>query len=233
MNWTSGLGVASMGKMNTTDSSARRDLYTWPDPGASALLTIDMQCDFSEGGSAAVAGTRVAIPAMVRVLEAYRRRGLPVIHVIRLYRADGSNVDLCRRARVEAGARIVEPGTAGAELVAEFGAGPVDAEALLGGALQAVGEREWLMYKPRWDAFHGTELEAHLRRMGATTLAVVGCNFPNCPRTTAYGASMRDLRVVVIRDAVSGVYERGIAELNGIGMETPTADEWVVRVEQA
>ena len=134
-----------------TDRSTRPDPFTWPDPGASALLTIDMQCDFSEGGAAAVAGTRAAIPAMVHVLEAYRRRGLPVIHVIRLYRVDGSNVDLCRRERVEAGAELVEEFRAG-------GGWSVDANALLAGGLQRVGEREWVMYKPRWDGFHETAL---------------------------------------------------------------------------
>jgi len=56
---------------------------------------------------------------------------------------------------------------------------------------------------------------------------VVGCNFPNCPRATIYGASMRDFRTVMITDAVSGVYDQGIKELNGIGVATPTSQEYL------
>lgn len=51
-----------------------------------------------------------------------------------------------------------------------------------------------------------------------TTLVFCGCNFPNCPRTSIYEASERDFRLAVARDAVSGLYERGERELEGIGV---------------
>jgi nicotinamidase-related amidase len=90
-----------------------------------------------------------------------------------------------------------------------------------------LADNEWAMYKPRWDAFYGTPLESHLRSLGVNTIVVVGCNFPNCPRATVYGASARDFRVVLISDAVSGVYDQGLRELNGIGVSTPSADEYL------
>jgi nicotinamidase-related amidase len=74
------------------------------------------------------------------------------------------------------------------------------------------------MYKPRWGAFFQTPLEDHLRGLGVDTLAFCGANFPNCPRTSIYEASERDFRIVVAPDAVSGIYDRGRAELEGIGV---------------
>ncbi len=50
------------------------------------------------------------------------------------------------------------------------------------------------------------------------TTVFSGCNFPNCPRTSIYEASERDYRVALARDAVSGLYERGERELEGIGV---------------
>jgi hypothetical protein len=58
------------------------------------------------------------------------------------------------------------------------------------GALQELGEHEWAMYKPRWGAFYGTGLDSHLRLLQVDTLALTGCNFPNCPRTSIYEASL-------------------------------------------
>ncbi len=81
------------------------------------------------------------------------------------------------------------------------------------------------MYKPRWGAFYGTSLEDLLRALGVTTVVVLGCNFPNCPRTTVYEASERDLRVVLVHDATSGIYERGRGELEAIGVRLMTAEE--------
>ena len=67
--------------------------------------------------------------------------------------------------------------------------------------------------------------QLHLRERGADTLVFCGANFPNCPRTSMYEASERDFRVVLARDALSGLYERGERELAGIGVLLLDADE--------
>src|SRR5689334_23002421 len=111
------------------------DKYTGPILQSSALLTIDVQRDFTEPGAVAeIAGTQDRVPAMRRILEAYRRRSWPIIHVVRLYLADGSNADVCRRQAIEAGNRAVSPGSPGAELVDPLKPDPklrFDANALL------------------------------------------------------------------------------------------------------
>jgi nicotinamidase-related amidase len=152
---------------------------------------------------------------------------------VRLYLPDGSNVDPCRRQDVERGKRIVLLGTGGAELVDELKPSysvRLDAEGLLGGGLQLIGPDEWIMYKPRWGAFYRTPLEAHLRGLDVNTIAVCGCNFPNCPRATIYEASERDFRVAVVTDATSGLYEWGLRELKNIGVEPVSADDVLERL---
>lgn len=189
-----------------------------------ALLTIDVQEDFAR----LIAGTRECVPAMQRVLTAFRERGLPIVHVVRLYLPDGSNADLCRRESISEGNGLVAPGSDGAELVAGLTPDPslrLHAHLLLSGAFQELGKNEWAMYKPRWDAFHSTPLEEHLRKLGVTTVAVVGCNFPNCPRATIYGASMRDFQVAIFPEAISGIYEKGLTELANIGVSTMRCED--------
>jgi nicotinamidase-related amidase len=83
------------------------------------------------------------------------------------------------------------------------------------------------MYKARWGAFYKTRLEEHLQELGVNTVVFSGCNFPNCPRTSIYEASERDFRVVLVKDAISGLYERGIGELQNIGVTILTTDECV------
>ncbi len=210
------------------------DEHVRPDPGRAALLTIDTQNDFTlPGAPAEVAGTAEVVPRMGRLVEAFRDHGAPVIHVVRLYRTDGSNVDRCRRGAVKSGDAPVQPGTDGAQLVERLRPSPdtrLDDERLLAGELQPVGDDEWYMYKPRWSAFFRTPLDEHLGALGVNTVVVCGCNFPNCPRTTAYGASQRDYRLVFVPDATSGTYERGVEELRGIGaavMDTERAAKWI------
>ena len=91
---------------------------TAPDPAKSVLLTIDVQQDFTNPGAVAeIPGTSACVPAMRRIVEAYRQRHLPIVHVVRLYLADGTNVDLCRRDAIAAGSATVRPHSLGAELV--------------------------------------------------------------------------------------------------------------------
>ncbi|MCK9922647.1 cysteine hydrolase [Frankia sp. AgPm24] len=194
-----------------------------------ALLVIDVQNDFSLGSSPhAVPGTDALVPTIARVVSGFRAVGLPVVHVVRLYLADGSNADLCRRPLLASGVPLVRPGTEGSQVRTELQPTPpftLDHESLLAGKPQPVGPNEWAMYKPRWGAFFATELEAHLRMLGVETVTVVGANFPNCPRTTIYEASERDFNLVVVADALSRAYPQGLDECAGIGARLLDTDE--------
>ncbi len=209
--------------------------YTTPDNRHAALVIIDTQQDFVlPGAPAEIAGTLEAVPRLARLARRFRQKGLPIIHVVRLYLEDGSNVELCRRAAIEQGLRVVVPGSGGAEIMPElkpFGRVRLDARLLLDGKFQAIGPREWLMYKPRWGAFYGTGLERHLRDLGVNTLVLVGCNFPNCPRATIYEASERDFRLILVSDAVSGLDEPGRRDLQNICVKLMTTAECLVWLE--
>ena len=213
------------------------DDYVSPDFGKVALLTIDAQCDFTlPGASMETPGTMDVLPRLRQLVRAFRERQKPIVHVVRLYLPDGSNVDLCRRKDVECGKRAVVPGSEGAELVAELKPTPdtkLDAEKLLDGQLQLIGPQEWVMYKSRFGAFFRTPLEQHLRDLGVMTLVVCGCNFPNCPRTTIYEASERDFRIVVVRNAISQIYSRGLKELRNIEVNLLSSAEVLTRVRAA
>lgn len=198
------------------------DKYTEPHFNQSALITIDTQNDFTlDDAPAFIPGTKEVIPNMIQLLEAYRSKGLPVIHVVRLYRRDGSNVDLCRKLIVEDGQEIVAPGSDGAELVQGLkpnSATRLDSTVLLSGVFQEIGPHEFVMYKPRWGAFYKTGLEEFLKERDIDTLVFSGCNFPNCPRTSIYEASERDFRIVLVKDAISQLYSKAEEEMINIGV---------------
>lgn len=194
--------------------------YTEPDYRSSALITIDTQFDTLDGQPLEIAGTSAVLPNIRMLLDAYRQRGLPIVHIVRIYKRDGSNVDLCRKQAVEEGAAILLQGSAGCELAPDLFSDEVrlDFDLLLSGRPQRIGGNEVIIYKPRWGAFFNTPLDAHLKSLGVDTLVFTGCNFPNCPRTSIYEASERDYRVVLADDAVSGLYPKGKEEMQNIGV---------------
>lgn len=193
-----------------------------PHFSASALLVIDMQNDFAlPDAPARINGTMEVLPRVVELVNAYRQAHLPVVHVVRLYHRDGSNAELCRRSLIRAGKSIVAPETHGAEVLDALRAPAMwrlDSGLLLQGRVQPVGDREVVMYKPRWGAFFETPLDSCLQEWGVNTVVFCGCNFPNCPRASIYGASERDYRIVLATDAVSRITPQGIAELENIGV---------------
>lgn len=196
--------------------------YTDPNISKSALITIDTQNDFTlDGAPAQITGTAEVIPNMTRLLVSYRKTGMLIIHVVRLYLPDGSNVDLCRKQIIEEGKGIVAPESDGAELV--DGLKPdvstkLNADILLKGELQQIGTNEFVMYKSRWGAFYGTVLEKFLKEREVNTVVFTGCNYPNCPRTSIYEASERDFRVVLVKDAVSRLSPKDEEEMQNIGV---------------
>jgi nicotinamidase-related amidase len=195
--------------------------YTDPEHHRSALITIDVQCDTLDGGPFEVPGTSAILPRIGKLAATFRSGGAPIVHIVRIYKPDGSNVDLCRRDRVQRGASLVITGSSGSQIAPPLLPSPLpqlDSELLLRGGIQEAGSREWIIYKPRWGAFFKTPLESHLRGLGVSTLVFAGCNFPNCPRTSIYEASERDFRIVAVSDAISGLYDQGRAELENIGV---------------
>jgi nicotinamidase-related amidase len=188
--------------------------YTSPDFAAAGLITIDTQRDVLDGGLLEIAGTSTALEPMRDLVLAFRAAARPIVHIVRIYRSDGSNVDLCRRELVEHGARPLAPGALGTQLARDLLPDPevtLDDELLLAGGVQRLGAEEAVIYQ--------TSLESHLTELKVNTLVFCGCNYPNCPRTSIYEASERDFRIVLALDAVSGLYERAEAELADIGVQ--------------
>jgi len=192
------------------------------------LLTIDVQRDFTlPRAPAEIAGTAAAVPNMVRLVEGFRAAERPIAHMIRLYKCDGSNVDLCRREKIAGGWNVAAPDSDGSQIVAELTppGTRLDASTLLDGHPQRIGNDEWVFYKPRWGAFYKTSLEAMISTWGVDTIVFCGCNFPNCPRTSVYEASERDLRVMLVDDATSGVYDQGRREMENIDVVIASTEQ--------
>lgn len=200
--------------------------YTEPNFKSSAIITIDTQCDTLDGQPLEIAGTSAALPNIRALLDAWRQKGWPIVHIVRIYKRDGSNVDLCRKKAVEDGAEILLEGSAGCELAPGLPGNNarLDFDLLLSGRAQEIGNNEVVIYKPRWGAFFNTPLESHLKALGVDTLVFAGCNYPNCPRTSIYEASERDFRIVLVEDAISGLYAKGREEMLNIGVQVMRAD---------
>lgn len=202
-----------------------------------ALVIIDMQNDFSlPDGAMPVAGAMDVVPAIADILCRAREASMPIIHIVRYYKTDGSNVDLCRKELILSGVTLTAPNTFGAEIVSELKPDSgekmlMNSELLLSGEPQKIGSKEWVIYKSRWGAFYETHLEIFLKRQGVNSLIFMGNNFPNCPRTSIYEASERDFKLGLVTDAMSRVYEQGIEELENIGVTMLTTEQILARLK--
>lgn len=65
---------------------------------------------------------------------------------------------------------------------------------------QVVGRREFLVKKPTFDAFLGTDLEDLLRSLQVTEVLVCGLVTSACVQATAHGAYARGFRVTLLED---------------------------------
>ena len=139
--------------------------HTIPDFSSVALITIDMQQDTLDGHPFEIPGTSAILHPLKRLLHRFREAGKPIIHMVRIYQPDGSNVDLCRRELVEQGAQLVLAGSGGCEIVPDLLSAQescLNTQVLLAGQIQSVGPHEGVIYKPRWGAFYSTPVRSLL-----------------------------------------------------------------------
>jgi nicotinamidase-related amidase len=179
--------------------------------GTAALLIIDMQNDFvREGRPLQVAGAPAVIPQVRAVLEEFRRRHLPVFHIVRVHRSDGSDVEIIRKERFRDQPFAVA-GTHGVAVIDELAPRP----------------GEYVLEKQRMSAFIGTELDLMLRSLGVTSIFVTGIQTPNCIRTTVFDAIAYNYPVVLVLDAVGAsseeVHLSNVRDMQTIGVRVVKA----------
>jgi nicotinamidase-related amidase len=179
-----------------------------------ALLIIDMQEDIVGMRES----TQRTVQPLRRVLDAFRKKGLPVFHVIRTYRRDWSDVELPRIAEFqERGPRVIE-NTPGARIVSQL----------------APRAGEFVVVKKRWSGFFMTELPLLLNRLGVRSVVIGGTQTPNCVRSTAFDAISHDLETTVLTDGTSAatpqIHESNLLDMKNIGIRLLSCEEAVAMV---
>jgi nicotinamidase-related amidase len=172
------------------------------------LAIIDMQNDFVMPGSPIrVAGAKATLPVVNKALKAFRSKKLPVFHIVREYRPDGSDIEITRLTNFLECGKTVVPGTTGCEIVDELKPVP----------------GEYRIVKNRFSAFMNTELDFILRRLGITHLVVCGTQYPSCIRCTVFDGISYGYHVTLLTDATSAqnpeIAEANIRDIEDIGVE--------------
>jgi ureidoacrylate peracid hydrolase len=156
------------------------------DPARTAVINVDMQRCFVEGTPLAAPDGPAVLERINTLIGACRAAGALVVHTRGWMRPDSSNVGAVMD-------RLVPP-----FIVALYTAGTDSAE--LHPDLD-VDERDIVLDKPRYGAFHATELELILRQRGVETVIITGIATSICCETTAREAAVRDFHVLFADDA--------------------------------
>jgi maleamate amidohydrolase len=152
-----------------------------------ALVNVDLANAWTQPGNPfTCVGMETIIPAVQKVLEAFRARGLPVFYTTTAYDVlDGPASDL------------------------GLWHNKIPTEVLRNGsALVEIDERikpfpgEYVIVKKRASAFHGTPLAGILRSLGIDTVIVTGTTASACVRNTVEDAIAEGFRPIVPRETV-------------------------------
>lgn len=181
------------------------------------VLLIDMENGFVNPESPhCIRMAESTIPAIGAVLDAARHAGMPIVYVKRLYRPDGSDVELTRWKAWADGGRAMGPGSEGPSS-AEY-PDPIKPQ-----------PGDYLMVKPRWSCFFATSLDLILRRLAIRGVILLGTTTPNCIRSTAYDANSLDYEVIVVSDGTSSqtpeIQEANLSDMARMGARIMTSAE--------
>ena len=167
----------------TISLSARPGPYLLP-LAHTALVIIDMQRDFVEpGGFGASLGNDVTrlqaiVPALQRLLTAWRGAGGWVVHTREGHRPDLADCPPAKRLRGQPSLRIGDVGPMGRILI----------------------QGEPGHAKPGKGAFYGTDLQAQLQAHGITHLLFSGVTTEVCVQTSMREANDRGYECLLLED---------------------------------
>jgi nicotinamidase-related amidase len=196
-------------------------------PERTALLNIDMQNCFVHGSPIAAPEGLVILERVNRLAAACRQAGILVIHASIVVRPDGSNLGVLAEFSPPVREGILNKGSESAALHNGLVIDPCDV----------------LLEKPRFGAFHGTDLELILRSRGIDTLIISGVATNVCCETTAREAAVRDFHVFFLSDgtATAAMGDASAAELQKATCATLgflfaqvlTVDEMIAKIQGA
>lgn len=184
----------------------------------SALIVIDMENSFiDEKSPHCIKGAKATIPACSKAIETARKKGIPVFFVKRIYRTDGSDVEMTRYNGWKDGGRGMGPSSTG-----------YNSAQTPEGLKPKKGD--YTIIKPRWSAFFHTELDLILRRLNIRTVILIGTTTPNCIRTSCYDANSLEYNVVLIEDCCSSatpeIQKANIDDMRRMGATIINSDEF-------
>jgi len=175
------------------------------DPAHTALLIIDMQRDFLEpGGFGEMLGNDVSqlrrtIEPNRRLLEAWRARGLTVLHTREGHRPDLADLPPAKKVRGRSATCIGDAGPMGRILVRGEAGHDIIPE-----LYPKAGEP--VIDKPGKGAFWATDLHAILQHRGINKLVVTGVTTEVCVNTTVREANDRGYDCLVLEDCVGSYF---------------------------
>ena len=146
-----------------------------------ALLVIDMLKDFIEEGGALETGEvgRKIVPFVKSKIDEYREKGYPIIYICDNHEIDDKEFDMFPPHCVK--------GSSGSDIMEDLD----------------VEETDKIIYKRRYSAFFGTDLDLYLREKGIREISLVGVCTNICVLYTSADARNIDYDVNVYKDGVA------------------------------
>jgi nicotinamidase-related amidase len=174
-------------------------------PAECALLIIDMQRDFLEAGGFGemlgndVGQLRRTIEPNRKLLGAWRKAGLEVIHTREGHRPDLTDLPPAKKVRGHSKTCIGDPGPMGRILVRGEKGHDIIPE------LYPLAS-EPVIDKPGKGAFFATDLQAILNNRGIKSLIVTGVTTEVCVNTTVREANDRGYECLVLSDCCGSYF---------------------------
>ena len=184
-----------------------------------ALIVVDVNVGFTDPRSPLVCDLDGVVATISRLLDSFRRAGLPVVFTTVCYDELGKQAAAVFIEKVPA-LLVLEPGSDWVEIDPRIA--PVEGEPVLS--------------KYFASAFYGTTLASLLATAGCDTVVVTGASTSGCVRATVVDALQHGYRPVVPREAVGDrnerAHEANLYDIDAKYGDVVSVDEVVSHLEE-
>ena len=157
------------------------------DPKSTAVILIDMINAVAKGNGPPYnvpPNRQGVIDSFVRLVAHCRQVGTPLIYITTYRRADNSDAPKTAADVGGGGGAAMLEGTPAVQVIDEL----------------APQDGDYIVVKPRFSAYYGTNVEGILKSLGTETILVGGISTQRSVEGTARDAKNRDTQCVVVSD---------------------------------